>query len=86
MYLLQLVQALKYENFTDIQGGLEPASKRDSQGVLTESSTIGDLDRSATYLKNMRLSEMHCFSPNQLYITLLRITNYFKIWMYNPQR
>uniref|UniRef100_A0A672RWK2 Phosphatidylinositol 3-kinase catalytic subunit type 3 n=1 Tax=Sinocyclocheilus grahami TaxID=75366 RepID=A0A672RWK2_SINGR len=45
MYLLQLVQALKYENFNDIQGGLEPASKRDSQGVLTESSTIGDLDR-----------------------------------------
>lgn len=47
MYLLQLVQALKYENFNDIQGGLEPASKRDSQGVLTESSTIGDLDRLA---------------------------------------
>uniref|UniRef100_A0A672RUY0 Phosphatidylinositol 3-kinase catalytic subunit type 3 n=1 Tax=Sinocyclocheilus grahami TaxID=75366 RepID=A0A672RUY0_SINGR len=46
MYLLQLVQALKYENFNDIQGGLEPASKRDSQGVLTESSTIGDLDSS----------------------------------------
>uniref|UniRef100_A0A671K502 Phosphatidylinositol 3-kinase catalytic subunit type 3 n=1 Tax=Sinocyclocheilus anshuiensis TaxID=1608454 RepID=A0A671K502_9TELE len=53
MYLLQLVQALKYENFNDIQGGLEPASKRDSQGVLTESSTIGDLDRLATYLKNI---------------------------------
>uniref|UniRef100_A0A673JLR7 Phosphatidylinositol 3-kinase catalytic subunit type 3 n=1 Tax=Sinocyclocheilus rhinocerous TaxID=307959 RepID=A0A673JLR7_9TELE len=46
MYLLQLVQALKYENFNDIQGGLEPASKRDSQGVLTESSAIGDLDSS----------------------------------------
>uniref|UniRef100_A0A671P1Q9 Phosphatidylinositol 3-kinase catalytic subunit type 3 n=1 Tax=Sinocyclocheilus anshuiensis TaxID=1608454 RepID=A0A671P1Q9_9TELE len=46
MYLLQLVQALKYENFNDIQGGLEPASKRDSQGVLTESST------------NMRLCEI----------------------------
>lgn len=61
MYLLQLVQALKYENFNDIQGSLEPASKRDSQGVLTESSTIGDLDRSATYLKTMRLCEMHCF-------------------------
>lgn len=64
MYLLQLVQALKYENFNDIQGGLEPASKRDSQGVLTESSTIGDLDRSATYT---RLCEMHSFfPPNQL--------------------
>lgn len=45
MYLLQLVQALKYENFIDIQGGLEPASKR--EGVLAESSTIGDLERSA---------------------------------------
>uniref|UniRef100_A0A8C0Y3E4 Phosphatidylinositol 3-kinase catalytic subunit type 3 n=1 Tax=Cyprinus carpio carpio TaxID=630221 RepID=A0A8C0Y3E4_CYPCA len=46
MYLLQLVQALKYENFNDIQGGLEPASKRDSQGVLAEISSIGDLDSS----------------------------------------
>lgn len=27
MYLLQLVQALKYENFSDIQGGLEPGSR-----------------------------------------------------------
>uniref|UniRef100_A0A667YRG0 Phosphatidylinositol 3-kinase catalytic subunit type 3 n=1 Tax=Myripristis murdjan TaxID=586833 RepID=A0A667YRG0_9TELE len=45
MYLLQLVQALKYENFSDIQGGLEPGSKRDSQG-LGESSALGDLDRS----------------------------------------
>ncbi|XP_038831812.1 phosphatidylinositol 3-kinase catalytic subunit type 3 [Salvelinus namaycush] len=44
MYLLQLVQALKYEIFTDIQGGLEPGSKRDSQG-LGESSNLGDLDR-----------------------------------------
>ncbi|CDQ70981.1 unnamed protein product [Oncorhynchus mykiss] len=35
--------ALKYENFTDIQGGLEPGSKRDSQG-LGESSNLGDLD------------------------------------------
>uniref|UniRef100_A0AAR2K7Q2 Phosphatidylinositol 3-kinase catalytic subunit type 3 n=1 Tax=Pygocentrus nattereri TaxID=42514 RepID=A0AAR2K7Q2_PYGNA len=40
MYLLQLVQALKYENFNDIQGGLEPGSKRDSQGGLSESSTV----------------------------------------------
>uniref|UniRef100_W5KBY0 Phosphatidylinositol 3-kinase catalytic subunit type 3 n=1 Tax=Astyanax mexicanus TaxID=7994 RepID=W5KBY0_ASTMX len=46
MYLLQLVQALKYENFNDIQGGLEPGSKRDSQGGLGESSTLGDLDSS----------------------------------------
>uniref|UniRef100_A0AAR2IUK6 Phosphatidylinositol 3-kinase catalytic subunit type 3 n=1 Tax=Pygocentrus nattereri TaxID=42514 RepID=A0AAR2IUK6_PYGNA len=46
MYLLQLVQALKYENFNDIQGGLEPGSKRDSQGGLSESSTVGDSDSS----------------------------------------
>ncbi|KAF3837168.1 hypothetical protein F7725_004632, partial [Dissostichus mawsoni] len=38
MYLLQLVQALKYENFNDIQGGLEPGSKRDSQGLSDEST------------------------------------------------
>ncbi|GAA6076688.1 phosphatidylinositol 3-kinase catalytic subunit type 3, partial [Tachysurus ichikawai] len=45
MYLLQLVQALKYENFNDIQNGLDPGSKRDSQG-LCESTTLGDLDSS----------------------------------------
>ncbi|XP_061106700.1 phosphatidylinositol 3-kinase catalytic subunit type 3 [Conger conger] len=45
MYLLQLVQALKYENFNDIQGGLEPGGKRDCQG-LGESSTLGDIDSS----------------------------------------
>ncbi|KAG8006084.1 Phosphatidylinositol 3-kinase catalytic subunit type 3 [Nibea albiflora] len=38
MYLLQLVQALKYENFSDIQGGLEPGSKRDSQGLSDDST------------------------------------------------
>lgn len=43
MYLLQLVQALKYENFNDIQGGLEPGSKRD--GGLGESGALGDVDR-----------------------------------------
>lgn len=43
MYLLQLVQALKYENFSDIQGGLEPGSKRDSQGLSDDSA----VDRSA---------------------------------------
>ncbi|KAM9400726.1 LOW QUALITY PROTEIN: phosphatidylinositol 3-kinase catalytic subunit type 3 [Salvelinus alpinus] len=42
MYLLQLVLALKYD-LHDIQGGLEPGSKRDSQG-LGESSNLGDLD------------------------------------------
>nr|XP_014342623.1 PREDICTED: phosphatidylinositol 3-kinase catalytic subunit type 3 [Latimeria chalumnae] len=36
MYLLQLVQALKYENFNDIKNGLEP-SKKDSQGAMLES-------------------------------------------------
>uniref|UniRef100_A0A8C4RMH3 Phosphatidylinositol 3-kinase catalytic subunit type 3 n=1 Tax=Erpetoichthys calabaricus TaxID=27687 RepID=A0A8C4RMH3_ERPCA len=40
MYLLQLVQALKYENFDDIKSGLEPMTKRDSQGVLIYSSLI----------------------------------------------
>ncbi|PKU43750.1 phosphatidylinositol 3-kinase catalytic subunit type hypothetical protein [Limosa lapponica baueri] len=38
MYLLQLVQALKYENFDDIKNGLEPI-KRDSQGSMSESVT-----------------------------------------------
>ncbi|XP_061130467.1 phosphatidylinositol 3-kinase catalytic subunit type 3 isoform X2 [Syngnathus typhle] len=38
MYLLQLVQALKYENFSDIQGGLEPGSKRDAQGLSDDSA------------------------------------------------
>uniref|UniRef100_A0A4W6D6Z4 Phosphatidylinositol 3-kinase catalytic subunit type 3 n=1 Tax=Lates calcarifer TaxID=8187 RepID=A0A4W6D6Z4_LATCA len=47
MYLLQLVQALKYENFSDIQGGLEPGSKRDSQGLSDDSG----LDRSALGLE-----------------------------------
>ncbi|XP_062984369.1 phosphatidylinositol 3-kinase catalytic subunit type 3 isoform X3 [Elgaria multicarinata webbii] len=36
MYLLQLVQALKYENFEDIKSGLEP-TKKDSQGSMSES-------------------------------------------------
>ncbi|XP_068931637.1 phosphatidylinositol 3-kinase catalytic subunit type 3 isoform X2 [Petaurus breviceps papuanus] len=36
MYLLQLVQALKYENFDDIKNGLEPI-KKDSQGSVSES-------------------------------------------------
>ncbi|KAL1773671.1 phosphatidylinositol 3-kinase catalytic subunit type 3 [Sigmodon hispidus] len=35
MYLLQLVQALKYENFDDIKNGLEP-TKKDSQGSGSE--------------------------------------------------
>lgn len=45
MYLLQLVQALKYESFSDIQGGLDPGSKRDSQGLSDDSA----LDRSARH-------------------------------------
>ncbi|XP_039077685.1 phosphatidylinositol 3-kinase catalytic subunit type 3 isoform X1 [Hyaena hyaena] len=36
MYLLQLVQALKYENFNDIKNGLEP-TKKDSHGSVSES-------------------------------------------------
>ncbi|XP_006194592.1 phosphatidylinositol 3-kinase catalytic subunit type 3 [Camelus ferus] len=35
MYLLQLVQALKYENFDDIKNGLEP-TKKDAQGSVSE--------------------------------------------------
>ncbi|KAF3829846.1 hypothetical protein GH733_001797 [Mirounga leonina] len=35
MYLLQLVQALKYENFDDIKNGLEP-TKKDSQGSVSQ--------------------------------------------------
>uniref|UniRef100_A0AAQ5Y4H2 Phosphatidylinositol 3-kinase catalytic subunit type 3 n=1 Tax=Amphiprion ocellaris TaxID=80972 RepID=A0AAQ5Y4H2_AMPOC len=51
MYLLQLVQALKYENFSDIQGGLEPGSKRDSQGLSDDST----LDRSVLGCYNIIL-------------------------------
>lgn len=36
MYLLQLVQALKYENFDDIKNGIE-STKKDSQGSVSES-------------------------------------------------
>nr|XP_056703985.1 phosphatidylinositol 3-kinase catalytic subunit type 3 [Euleptes europaea] len=50
MYLLQLVQALKYENFDDIKNGLEP-TKKDSQGALSESmatsgTTVAEIDSS----------------------------------------
>ncbi|KAK9408769.1 Phosphatidylinositol 3-kinase catalytic subunit type 3 [Crotalus adamanteus] len=38
MYLLQLVQALKYENFDDIKSGLEP-TKKETQGTVSESMT-----------------------------------------------
>ncbi|XP_066471116.1 phosphatidylinositol 3-kinase catalytic subunit type 3 isoform X1 [Tiliqua scincoides] len=38
MYLLQLVQALKYENFDDIKNGLE-LTKKDSQGSMSENMT-----------------------------------------------
>ncbi|KAL7979877.1 hypothetical protein Chor_008082 [Crotalus horridus] len=38
MYLLQLVQALKYENFDDIKSGLEPI-KKETQGTVSESMT-----------------------------------------------
>uniref|UniRef100_A0A3Q3JRV4 Phosphatidylinositol 3-kinase catalytic subunit type 3 n=1 Tax=Monopterus albus TaxID=43700 RepID=A0A3Q3JRV4_MONAL len=41
MYLLQLVQALKYESFSDIQKGLEPCSKRESQGLSDDSTLDG---------------------------------------------
>ncbi|XP_059504822.1 phosphatidylinositol 3-kinase catalytic subunit type 3 [Stegostoma tigrinum] len=42
MYLLQLVQALKYENFNDIKVGLEP-NKRDSNQTAMNESMSGSL-------------------------------------------
>ncbi|XP_028821207.1 phosphatidylinositol 3-kinase catalytic subunit type 3 isoform X2 [Denticeps clupeoides] len=50
MYLLQLVQALKYESFSDITSGLEPGGKRDGQGVLGESAALVDNDSSQVSL------------------------------------
>lgn len=38
MYLLQLVQALKYENFEEIKAGLEPSKKETGQMVMSEST------------------------------------------------
>lgn len=55
MYLLQLVQALKYESFNDIQGGLEPGSKRDSQGLSDDST----LDRSEQHQQSRPLAAYH---------------------------
>lgn len=43
MYLLQLVQALKYENFDDIKNGLEP-TKKDSQGSVSESGSSAGIN------------------------------------------
>ncbi|XP_056379213.1 phosphatidylinositol 3-kinase catalytic subunit type 3 [Hyla sarda] len=61
MYLLQLVQALKYENFEDIKNGLEP-TKKDSQGtmldsMLTSGANPGDIDSSQI------ISSTHPSSP-----------------------
>ncbi|XP_077989101.1 phosphatidylinositol 3-kinase catalytic subunit type 3-like [Glandiceps talaboti] len=44
LYLLQLVQALKYENFDEIKAGLESPPKRESQIFLSETSP-GDRER-----------------------------------------
>uniref|UniRef100_UPI00358EFBFA phosphatidylinositol 3-kinase catalytic subunit type 3 isoform X2 n=1 Tax=Myxine glutinosa TaxID=7769 RepID=UPI00358EFBFA len=38
MYLLQLVQALKYENFEEIKAGLEPSRKESGQTVMAETA------------------------------------------------
>ncbi|EPQ15843.1 Phosphatidylinositol 3-kinase catalytic subunit type 3 [Myotis brandtii] len=43
MYLLQLVQALKYENFDDIKNGLEP-TKKDGQGSVSESTSSSGIN------------------------------------------
>lgn len=64
MYLLQLVQALKYENFDDIKNGLEP-TKKDSQGSVSESvSTSGisstEIDRYG-YSVRIYFRFFHCF-------------------------
>lgn len=49
MYLLQLVQALKYENFDDIKNGLEPARKdspASASGSLSKSGVgSAEVDR-----------------------------------------
>ncbi|XP_019493441.1 PREDICTED: phosphatidylinositol 3-kinase catalytic subunit type 3 [Hipposideros armiger] len=45
MYLLQLVQALKYENFDDIKNGLEP-TKKDNQGSVSESVSSSGINSS----------------------------------------
>ncbi|XP_069885350.1 phosphatidylinositol 3-kinase catalytic subunit type 3 isoform X1 [Dipodomys merriami] len=47
MYLLQLVQALKYENFDDIKNGLEP-TKKDSQGSISESVSNSGINSAET--------------------------------------
>uniref|UniRef100_A0A8C4R0Q2 Phosphatidylinositol 3-kinase, catalytic subunit type 3 n=1 Tax=Eptatretus burgeri TaxID=7764 RepID=A0A8C4R0Q2_EPTBU len=38
MYLLQLVQALKYENYEEIKAGLEPSRKESGQTVMAETA------------------------------------------------
>ncbi|XP_063501934.1 phosphatidylinositol 3-kinase catalytic subunit type 3 isoform X9 [Symphalangus syndactylus] len=45
MYLLQLVQALKYENFDDIKNGLEP-TKKDSQSSVSENVSNSGINSS----------------------------------------
>lgn len=71
MYLLQLVQALKYENFDDIKNGLEP-TKKDSQGSVSESvSNSGinsaEIDRygypGRTYFQILQFSPFSNFLP-----------------------
>lgn len=61
MYLLQLVQALKYENFSDIQGGLEgglePVGKKDDQGLGDESTLDRSVLRWETVVAILTVSE-----------------------------
>jgi phosphatidylinositol 3-kinase len=67
MYLLQLVQALKYENFDDIKNGLEP-TKKDSQTSASESLSnsgvsSGDIDRyglPGKIIYNVTISPFSC--------------------------
>ncbi|KAG7259215.1 hypothetical protein CRUP_010944 [Coryphaenoides rupestris] len=71
MYLLQLVQALKYENFHVIQGGLEPGSKRDNQG-LGESTAMGDMDRYVIVECEDQDTQQRDPKTHEMYINVMR--------------
>uniref|UniRef100_A0A7N8XJX4 Phosphatidylinositol 3-kinase catalytic subunit type 3 n=1 Tax=Mastacembelus armatus TaxID=205130 RepID=A0A7N8XJX4_9TELE len=67
MYLLQLVQALKYENFSDIQGGLEPGSKRESQGLSDDSTS--DRSQHKDLIRVYKTQHRVCTSLVDLFVT-----------------
>jgi hypothetical protein len=45
LYLLQLVQALKYENYEEIKSGLETTPRRDSAVIIDSPATSPDKDK-----------------------------------------